>query len=48
MDNVILTPHVAALTEQCGAAMTREAVNQLLTALDGGTPLHVANADKLQ
>jgi len=35
MDNVILTPHSAALTEQCGAAMMLGAVNNLLEALDG-------------
>ena len=45
MDNVILTPHTAALTEQCGAAMTREAVAQLLTVLDGGRPEYVANPE---
>ena len=47
LSNVILTPHVAALTEQCGAAMMREAVIQLLTALDGGLPPHIANAKEL-
>jgi D-3-phosphoglycerate dehydrogenase len=47
LDNVILTPHTAALTEQCGAAMMHEAVRQLLTALDGGVPPHVANAAAL-
>jgi D-3-phosphoglycerate dehydrogenase len=48
MDNVILTPHTAALTEQCGAAMTREAVEQLLTVLDGGRPPHIANPEVLK
>ncbi|MCL2057532.1 MAG: hydroxyacid dehydrogenase [Oscillospiraceae bacterium] len=46
LDNVILTPHVAALTEQCGAAMMREAVWLLLAALDGEAvpPMYIANA----
>ncbi|MCL2060820.1 MAG: phosphoglycerate dehydrogenase, partial [Oscillospiraceae bacterium] len=46
LDNVILTPHVAALTEQCGAAMMREAVRLLLAALDGDPipSAYIANA----
>ena len=47
LDNVILTPHVAALTKQCGAVMMREAVGRLLTALEGGTPPGMANAEAL-
>ena len=47
LDNALLTPHIAALTEQCGAAMMREAVGQLLTALDGGMPPHVVNIKEL-
>jgi D-3-phosphoglycerate dehydrogenase len=48
LDNVILTPHVAALTEQCGTTMMREAVRQLLTVLDGGVPPNVFNAEALK
>ena len=49
LDNVILTPHVAALTEQCGALMMREAVKLLLDVLDGVTPQlrFIANAAEL-
>ena len=47
LDNVILTPHVAALTEQCGATMMREAVKRLLIAFEGGTPPDIANAEAL-
>lgn len=48
LDNVILTPHVAALTRECGVRMTVEAVRQVVDLLEGRTPPHIVNRKELQ
>lgn len=47
LDNVILTPHTAALTKECGVKMTVEAVKQVIDYLEGRTPPHVVNRELL-
>lgn len=41
MDNVILTPHIAALTMEASVNVACQAVEQALIKLDGGTPPHL-------
>lgn len=43
MDNVILTPHSAALTGECVIRMATEAVKRAITLFDGYQPEKVAN-----
>lgn len=43
LDNVILTPHIAAHTEEAMVRMAEEAVDNLLTFLDGGIPESLVN-----
>jgi D-3-phosphoglycerate dehydrogenase len=43
-DDVILTPHSGASTEEAGAAVGRAALNDLLAVLDGRAPLHPVEA----
>ena len=43
-DDVILTPHTGAATEEAGAAMGRAALDDLLAVLDGGTPRNPVEA----
>jgi D-3-phosphoglycerate dehydrogenase len=48
LDNVILSPHSAALTEECAARMSRVSAQNCLDALDGRLdPNLVVNADVL-
>ncbi len=47
MKNVILTPHTAALTKECGAKMTTEAVSQIVKYLEGKVPEHIVNRDRI-
>ena len=35
LDNVVLSPHVAALTEECGRRMSEVSVKNILDAIDG-------------
>jgi len=44
MDNVILSPHSAALTRECGVKMTVEAVRQVVDYLEGRIPRFIVNA----
>jgi phosphoglycerate dehydrogenase-like enzyme len=43
-DDVILTPHAGAATEEARAAMGRAALDDLLAVLDGGTPRNPVEA----
>lgn len=47
MDNVILSPHSAALTRECGVKMTLEAVGQVIDYLEGRIPPFIVNAKEL-
>jgi D-3-phosphoglycerate dehydrogenase len=47
MENVILSPHTAALTKECGYRMTMEAVNQVIDVIDGRLPKHIVNGKEL-
>ncbi len=47
LDNVLLTPHSAALTNECVIRMATEAVDRTLEALAGKKPLNVANPEVL-
>ena len=48
MENVILSPHTAALTKECGAKMTLEAVAQVVDCLEGRIPPHIVNRDQIK
>jgi D-3-phosphoglycerate dehydrogenase len=48
LDNVILTPHTAALTRECGIRMATEAAECVRDALQGKEPLNIANRDVLK
>lgn len=48
LDNVILTPHSAALTRECGYKMTMEAVRQIIDCLEGRVPQNVVNREVLE
>lgn len=47
LDNVILTPHAAALTKESGVKMTVEAVKQVIDCLEGRLPSHIVNRREL-
>jgi len=47
IDNVILTPHTAALTRECVIRMATEAAECVIAALQGKEPLNIANRDVL-
>jgi D-3-phosphoglycerate dehydrogenase len=47
LDNVILTPHVAASTEEAQALVAREAAEQVLEVLAGGRPRWPVNVPAL-
>ena len=48
MKNVILSPHIAALTKECGAKMTLEAVSQVVECLEGKIPPHIVNRSQIK
>ncbi|MGE5593091.1 MAG: hydroxyacid dehydrogenase [Betaproteobacteria bacterium] len=48
MDNVILTPHTAALTEECVVRMATEAVRRVIDLFNGYEPDKVANPEVLR
>jgi len=48
MNNVILTPHAAALTRECVVKMATEAVRRVLTLFKGYVPDNVANPEVLK
>ncbi|HHY33228.1 MAG TPA: hydroxyacid dehydrogenase [Firmicutes bacterium] len=48
MDNVILTPHTAALTEECVVRMATEAVRRVIDLFNGYEPDKIANPEVLQ
>ena len=48
MENVILTPHSAALTNECVIRMATEAAQRSLEVLAGKKPSNVANPDVLE
>ena len=47
-DNVILTPHSAALTKECVARMATEAATCVLDVFAGREPKNVANREILE
>lgn len=47
MNNVILSPHTAALTKECGVKMTVDAVKQVIDYLEGRTPPYIVNRKEL-
>jgi D-3-phosphoglycerate dehydrogenase len=47
LDNVILTPHAAALTKESGVKMTIEAVKQVIDCLEGRVPPYIVNRKEL-
>ena len=47
LDNVILTPHSAALTNECVVRMATDAAQRTLEVFSGNKPLNVANPDVL-
>ncbi|MBM7583232.1 D-3-phosphoglycerate dehydrogenase [Caldicoprobacter guelmensis] len=47
LDNVILTPHVAALTKESGVKMAVEAVKQVIDYLEGRMPKYIVNRREL-
>ena len=47
LENVILTPHSAALTRQCVVRMATEAAQCVIDLLDGFVPRNVANSEVL-
>jgi D-3-phosphoglycerate dehydrogenase len=47
MENVILTPHTAALTEECVLEMAVKAVERVVDLMDGHLPENVANPEVL-
>jgi len=48
MNNVILTPHTAALTEECVVRMATEAVKRVLDLFNGNEPEKIANPEVLK
>lgn len=44
-DNVIFTPHTAGLSVETSAALTRSAIDQVMTVLDGGEPAFPVNRE---
>ena len=48
LNNVILTPHTAALTKECKARVAMTAVRSALDVLEGRQPQWVVNKDKLK
>jgi D-3-phosphoglycerate dehydrogenase len=48
MDNVILTPHSAALTRECVVRMATEAARRVIDVFHGYQPESIANPDVLQ
>lgn len=48
LDNVILTPHSAALTSECVIRMATDAADRTLEVLSGKVPLNVANPEVLK
>lgn len=48
MKNVILSPHAAALTKECGAKMTIKAVAQVVDCLEGRIPPHIVNRNQIK
>ena len=47
LDNVILTPHTAALTKECVVSMAVQAAKCVITVFDGKEPPNVANREVL-
>lgn len=47
LENVVLTPHVAGLTEQSSIRMVTGAAQAVLDVLEGRTPGHVFNRNRL-
>lgn len=47
MENVILTPHTAALTKECVVRMATSAVSRVLDLFDGNIPENIANPEVL-
>lgn len=48
LDNVILTPHTAALTRECVIRMATEAAECVIDVLEGKEPQNIANRDVLE
>jgi D-3-phosphoglycerate dehydrogenase len=48
VDNVIMTPHTAALTKECVVRMAMEGVERVVDFFDGKEPVKVANPDVLK
>jgi D-3-phosphoglycerate dehydrogenase len=48
LDNVVLTPHSAALTNECVIRMATDAADRTLEVLSGRIPLNVANPEVLK
>ena len=48
IDNVILTPHTAALTKECVVRMATEAAKRVIQLFDGYQPENIANPDVLK
>jgi D-3-phosphoglycerate dehydrogenase len=48
IDNVIMTPHTAALTKECVVRMAMEGVERVVDFFDGKEPTKVANPDVLK
>lgn len=48
LDNVILTPHTAALTKECVIIMAISAVQRVLNVLDGIIPENITNSEVLE
>ena len=48
LENVILTPHSAALTKQCVSRMATDAVTGVLAVLEGHKPKYVFNPEALK
>jgi len=48
MDNVILTPHTAALTKECTTRMAMAGVERVVSFFKGETPVNVANPEVLK
>ncbi|MFW5986440.1 MAG: hydroxyacid dehydrogenase [Halanaerobiales bacterium] len=47
MNNVILTPHAAALTEECVVRMATAAAERVISVLQGNKPENIANPEVL-
>jgi len=48
MENVILTPHTAALTKECVARVAKDAVEGIIDYFQGQTPKYVYNKEALE